>query len=87
MLHCLYSIFHFLSKVRSSFNDRAGLYIGPYFFGYNSPAPIVRALFKPFTDTASLLGLIKKNFFWFEWGVRLAGAREVGVFLDFWPTL
>ena len=53
------------------------------FFCYNSPATIVRDLFKPCTDAASLLGSIKKNYFWFGWGVRLGEARKVGVFLFF----
>ena len=33
------------------------------FLGYNSPAAIVRELFKPSTDAASLLRSIKKTFF------------------------
>jgi len=68
------------------FNAHASHYSDIHIFGYNSPADIARELFKPSTDEASLLGPIKKMF-WFGWGVRLGGARKVGVFLDFWPIL
>jgi len=37
------------------FNDRAGLYIGRHIFVNYSPAAIVRELFQPSTDAASLL--------------------------------
>ena len=42
-------------------------------------------LFKPSADATSLLGSIKKSNSWFGWGVRLGGARKMGVFLFFWP--
>jgi len=71
---------------RKPFNARAGHHSGWHFFGYNSPATIARELFKSSTDAASLLGSIKK-IFWFRWGVCLVESRKVEVFLDFWPTL
>jgi len=48
---------------------------------------MARELFKPSTDAASLLGSIKKNIFWFGWGVCLGEAHKLEVFLFFWPTL
>ena len=45
------------------FNDHAGHYNGPCFFGYNSPAATARELFKPSTDVTSLLGSIKIFFY------------------------
>ena len=36
-------------------NDSKGEYIGSYVFGYNSPAAAAREVFKPSTDSASLV--------------------------------
>ena len=69
------------------FNDRASHYSGSCIFGYNSAPAAAREVFKPSTYAESLLGSIKKNIFWFGWGVRLGEARKVGVFSVFWPTL
>jgi len=44
------------------FNARAGHHRGRHFFGHNSPAAIARELFKPSTDSASLLVATKKIF-------------------------
>ena len=69
------------------FNAHQSQYIGPRFFGYNSPAAAAREVFKPSTDAGRLLGSIFKKIFWFGWGVRLGEAREVGALSVFWPTL
>jgi len=42
--------------------------IGWPFFGHKSPTAIARELFKPSTDSASLLADIEKNVFRFRWG-------------------
>jgi len=41
--------------VGNLFNVHASHYDGRYFFGYNSPAARARELFKPSTDSGSLL--------------------------------
>ena len=40
------------------FNAHQSQYIGPRFFGYNSPAAAAREVFKPSTDAGRLLGSI-----------------------------
>jgi len=40
------------------FNAHESQYIGPRFFGYNSPATIARELLKRFTDAGRLRGSI-----------------------------
>ena len=40
------------------FNAHQSQYIGPRFFGYNSPATIARELLKRFTDAGRLRGSI-----------------------------
>jgi len=59
------------------FNDRAGQYIGPYFFGHNSPAAAARKVFKPSTNSASLVVPSQKNFsvlgLGFSWGDVTSG--------------
>jgi len=39
--------------------------MGVYIFGYNSPAAAAREVFKPSTDSASLVVLNQKKFFSF----------------------
>jgi len=64
----------------SPFNDRA-------FFGHKSPAARARELFKPATDSASLLVDIKNKFFLFLVSCLLGGTSQVGVFLLFFGHL
>jgi len=71
------------------FNDCARQHIGAPFFGHKSPAARARELFKPSTDSASLLVDIKKKnilCFGFEafWGGNVTSR---GVFVLFWPYL
>ena len=56
------------------FNAHQNPYIGRRFFGYNSPAAAAREVFKPSTDSASLVvPSQKKNFQFWVWG-SLGGA-------------
>jgi len=65
-------------------NDSKGEYIGSYVFGYNSPAAAAREVFKPSTDSASLVVPSQKKMFsfGFSWG-----ASQVGVFSRFYGLL
>jgi len=60
--------------LKGPFDDRARQHIGTPFFGHKSPAARARKLFKPSTDSASLLVDIGKKVFRFEfqlfWGER-----------------
>jgi len=47
----------------SPFNAHQNPYIGPRFFGYNSPAAAAREVFKPSTDAGRLFGSIFKKIF------------------------
>jgi len=62
-------------------------FIGSPCFGHKSPATRARELFKPFTDSASLLVDIEKKIFVF--GLAFAGENFTsgGVFAFFWPPL
>jgi len=62
-------------------------YIGSHFFGHKLPAPRARELFKPFTDSASLLVEIENNFF--VDGLAFAGGNVTSgsIFAFFWPLL
>jgi len=53
---------------------------------YNSPDDWARELFKPSTDSASLVAEIEKKIFRFRWGVY-GGTPQAGVFLATftWP--
>ena len=64
--------------MRPTLNAHESQYIGPRFFGYNSPAAAARVVFKPSTDSASLVAPSqKKNFQFWVWG-SLGGALQVG---------
>jgi len=52
-------------------------------FGYNSPATIARELFKPSTDSASLVVSSQKKIFGFGFGVLLGGRHKWGCFRIF----
>jgi len=69
-----------------NFNDRAGQYIGRYLFGHISPAAAAREMFKPSTDSASILVPSRKIF---SFGLEvILGGRHKCFFLTFlWPTL
>jgi len=73
------------SKIRNGIvnDDRASQYIGSPFFGHKLPAARARELFKPSTDSASLLVDIEKNFFSFLVWHLLGGTSQVRVFLQF----
>jgi len=43
------------AMVLKPFNDHQSHYNGPSCFGYNSSAAAAREVFKPFTDSASLV--------------------------------
>jgi len=61
-----------------------------YVFGYNSPPAAAREVFKPSTDSASLVVPSQKNFQFWVWA-SLGGASQVGVFSRlyglFYPAL
>jgi len=44
-------------------------------------------LFKPYTDSASLLVSIKNKIIWIGRGVFSWWRHKEGMFLNFWPTL
>jgi len=66
------------------FNDRKSKKIGAYVFGYDSQPAAAREVFKPSTDSASLVVPSQKKIFsWFSgWGFTSGG-----VFAFLWPTL
>ena len=77
----------FSIKMFNTLTTTRAIIMAQDFFSYNSPAAVAREVFKPSMDSTSLHGSIKKNIFWFGWGVRLGQARKVGVFSVYWPTL
>ena len=62
-------------------------YSGSQFFGYNSPAAAAREVFKPSTDSASLVVPRQKKFFQFWVLGSIGGSSQVGVFLHFYGLL
>ena len=81
------NIFVHWQRTSQPFNDRAHQDIGAPFFGHKSPAAIARELFKPSTDSASLLvDIKKKSFLLWVWGF-LGGTSQVGVFLCYFGHL
>jgi len=63
-----------------NFNDRAGQYIGRYLFGHISPAAAAREMFKPSTDSASILVPSRKIF---SFGLEvILGGRHKCFFFD-----
>jgi len=54
-----------------------------YVFGYNSPAAAAREVFKPSTDSASLVIPSQKKVFSFGFGVLLEGRHKWGYFRVF----
>jgi len=75
-----------LDKHFSAFNPLTTA-IGRPFFDHKSPAARARELFKPSTDSASVLVDIEKKIFVF--GLAFAGGNVTGggVFAFFWPPL
>ena len=65
------------------FNDRASHFSGSCIFGYNSAPAAAREVFKPSTDSASLVGSSQKKIFSFGLGVLLGGRNEWGCFRVF----
>jgi len=65
--------------------DRASPYIGPHFFGHKSPA--ARELFKPYTDSASLVVKIKKTYFVLDLSLSGGNVTSRDVLAFFWPSL
>ena len=61
-------------------------HIGALFFGHKSPAARARELFKPSTDSASLVVKVEKKFF--VLGFRFSGGNVIsrGVSVLFWPS-
>ena len=57
------------------FNAHQSQYVGSRFFGYNSPAAAAREVFKPSTDSASIVVPSQKKIFsfGFSWGVVTSG--------------
>ena len=74
------TIYKFFWVKTNSFNDRAGLHLGRHIFGNNSPASIARELFKPSTDSASLLVSMKKNYLIWVWAFVLVTPQRGHVF-------
>ena len=70
------------------FNDHQSHYNGSCIFDYNSALAAAREVFKPSTDSASLVvSSQKKIIFSFGLGVLLGVVTSGGVFAFFWPTL
>jgi len=59
---------------------------GRHSFGHNSPAAAAREVFKPSTDSASLVVPSQKNFS-FGFGFLCGDATSGGVLAFLWPTL
>ena len=69
------------------FNAHQSQYVGSRFFGYISPAAAAREVFKPSTDSASLVVPSQKNFFQFWVLGSLGGSSQVGVFSHFFGLI
>ena len=69
------------------FNAHQSELIGSRFFGYNSPAAAAREVFKPSTDSASLVVPGQKKFFSFGLGVVLGVRHKWGCFAFSWHFL
>jgi len=74
-----------MTKFRPKFslkpvNDRKSQSIGAYVFGYNSPPAAAREVFKPSTDSASLLVPSQKKFSVLGLGISWGRTSQVGVF-------
>jgi len=67
------------------FNARAGHCSGRYSFGHNSPAATARQVFKPSTDSASLLVPNQKKFF-SGLATPLGDVTSGGDLAFLWPT-
>ena len=76
-----------VSVIKLPFNDRASHYSGSCIFGYNTAPAAAREVFKPSTDSASLVVSSQKKFFSFGLGVLLGDVTSGGVFAILWPTL
>ena len=71
------------TKQISPFNDHQSHYSGSSFFCYNTAPAAAREVFKPSTDSASLLVSSQKTIFQFRVRSFLGGASQVGVFSRF----
>jgi len=72
-----------LTSLTKPFKSRASQNFGAGLQRYNLPAGLARRLFKPSTDSASLLFEIEnKNFLFWVWG-SLGGTSQVGCFCVF----
>jgi len=82
-------IFSFSAQMVCLFHPltTAPAYICRYSFGHNSPAAAAREVFKPSTDSASLLAPSQQKFFCFGFGVLLGVVTSGGVLTFLWPTL
>ena len=65
----------------------ASHYGGSCIFGYNSAPAAAGEVFKPSTDSASLVVSSEKKFFSFWFRGSLGGASPVGVFSRFYGLL
>jgi len=78
---------HSLLRVLKPFNDRAGLHIGlhigRHILGNNLPASIARELFKPSTDSESLIVSILNKLFNFSVVFSLGDVTKRACFLIF----
>jgi len=72
---------------KQPFNAHQSQYVGSRFFGYNSPAAAAREVFKPSTDSASLVVPSQKNIFQFWVLGSLGGSSQVGVFSHFYGKM
>ena len=78
---------HSTNRRDEPFNDRKSQLIGAYVFGYNSPPAAAREVFKPSTDSTSLVVPSQIKIFSFGFGVLLGVVTSGGVFAFLWPTL
>jgi len=75
-----------ISAIQATFNAPASHLSGRHFFGHNSPAAAAREVFKPSTDSASLVVPSQKNFqVWIRGS--LGGTSQVGMFKHFYGLL
>ena len=76
-----------LPKKLFGFNDHQSHYSGSCIFGYTSAPAAAREVFKPSTDSASLVVSSQKKIFQFRVRGSLGGASQVGVFSRFYGLL
>ena len=86
--HSYHQFYPVLAKIRNPLCPAIAIILAQGLQRYNSPANWARKLFKPSTDSASLLVEIEKKLFRFGFVVLWGRTSQVGVSFSFyWPSL